>query len=207
MKLYYSITSPYSRKVRLVISEKGLDAQVEGIVVNPFVDNPQLNAANPLGKIPALQLDDGETLFDSPVICRYLDGLSDQYPLIPQDDRQHWMTARWEALADGMTDAVYNLVMERRRPASEQSPTCIGRWAAETQRVLQYMEQRVSELEGDITLAQLAVATSIGYLDFRIPELLYEAQCPQVAEYPRLLAWYEKIASRPSMLATRPKDQ
>ncbi|MEN8131463.1 MAG: glutathione S-transferase N-terminal domain-containing protein [Pseudomonadota bacterium] len=207
MKLYYSNTSPYSRKVRLVIFEKCLDAQVEEVVVNPFEDNPELNAANPLGKIPVLLFDDDETLFDSPVICRYLDGLSNQHPLIPQEDKQQWLTMRWEALADGMTDAVYNLVMERRRPASEQSPTWIGRWAAEIQRVLQHMDQRVSELDGDISLAQLAVAASIGYLDLRIPELLYETQCPQVAEYPRLLEWYEKIATRPSMMATRPGDR
>lgn len=206
MKLYYSNTSPYSRKVRLVVIAKGLDSQVEEIVVNPFEENPELNAVNPLGKIPVLQLEDGETLFDSPVICRYLNGLSEQNPLIPQDDREHWLAMRWEALADGMTDAVYNLVMERRRPASEQSSAWIGRWAAEIQRVLQYMEQRVSELHGDLSLTQLSVAASIGYLDFRIPELLYDNQCPQVAEYPGLQNWYEKIASRPFMVATRPVD-
>jgi len=205
MKLYYSTTSPYSRKVRLVVLEKGLGVRVEELVVNPFKGDLELNALNPLGKVPVLLLDDGESLFDSPVICRYLNGLSDRHPLVPHEYRRHWLTMRWEALADGMTDAAYNLVMERRRPAAEQSPGWIGHWATEIQCVLRHMEERVSELDGDITLAQLAVATSIGYLDFRVPELLYEAQCPQVAEYPCLQAWYEKFASRPSMLATRPE--
>ena len=77
MKLYYSNTSPYSRKVRLVTLEKGLENQIEGILVNPFAeDNPDFITANPLGKIPVLVLDNGKTIFDSPVICHYLDCLS-----------------------------------------------------------------------------------------------------------------------------------
>jgi len=205
MKLYYTKTSPYSRKVRLVIREKGLEHLVEEIVVDPFRDDPELQAVNPLGKVPALRLDDGETLFDSPVICQYLDGLTELCPLLPAAGWERWSTLRWEALADGIADAAYNMVMERRRPAPEQSPSWIGHWSREIQRALDELERRIPELNGDPTLAQLAVGAAVGYLDFRVPELLYEAQSPQVAAFPRLQTWYETFATRPSMAATRPE--
>jgi glutathione S-transferase len=204
MKLFYSSTSPYSRKVRLVILEKGLDAQVETVLVDPFGASAALNAANPLGKVPTLLLDNGEALFDSPIICRYLDSLSNDQPLIPLAGWQQWTTLRWEALADGMTDAAYHIVMERRRPASEQSSTWLAHWATEIQRSLQEMENKAAELAGDITLAHLAAGAAVGYLDLRMPDVLYEAACPQVAAYPRLLVWYEAFKTRPFMLATHP---
>lgn len=204
MKLYYSNTSPYSRKVRLVTFEKGLSDQIEEVVVNPFEDNPELNAANPLGKIPALLLDDCSALFDSPLLCRYLDSLSTAPRLIPRDSSEKWQVLRWEALADGMTDAAYNIVMERRRPPAQQSPEWLGRWAADIQRVLQVMEGQIGELGADLTLVHLAVGAAIGYLDLRIPETLYEAACPQPAAYPRLLRWYESFRLRPSMQETEP---
>ena len=206
MKLYYSNTSPYSRKVRMVMIEKNLHSSIEGVLVNPFADNPELANINPLGKIPALMLEDGEVLFDSPVICRYLDGLADGTQLIPLSGEPQWTVLRWEALADGMTDAAYNLVMERRRPTSEQSSGWMARWSNDIQRALEEMERRVDELAGELTLAQLAAATAVGYLDFRLPELLYEAECPQVAANPKLQSWYERFKTRPAMQATQPRD-
>ncbi|NOQ79828.1 MAG: glutathione S-transferase [Gammaproteobacteria bacterium] len=203
MKLYYSNTSPYSRKVRLVIKMKGLDKQVEDILINPFEDKAKLKAINPLGKIPALVLENNEVLFDSPVICHYLDSLSEDKPLIPRKGWQKWLVLRWEALADGLTDAAYNIVVERRRPASEQSISSISQWAEEIQQVLHEMEIRLEELDGETTLAHLAVGAAIGYLDFRLPELLYESNCPQVAIRPQLISWYETFKTHPPMLTTR----
>jgi glutathione S-transferase len=203
MKLYYSKTSPYARKVRLVIHEKGLQEQVEGILVSPFDDYLELRKFNPLGKIPTLLLDDGEVLFDSPVICHYLDSISASVSLIPDDNR--WNILRWEALADGMTDSLYNLVMERRRPAEEQSSSWIAHWAGDVQRCLQEAERRLGELDNEVTLAHLALGAAVGYVDFRAPELLYENDCPQVAYCPKLLTWYERFGTRSSMLATKPE--
>ncbi len=205
MKLYYSDTSPYSRKVRLVIIEKGLTEQVEEQLINPFESNKKLTQLNPLGKIPVLVLDNGESLFDSPVICRYLDSLSSsQSILIP--DNGMWQTLRWEALADGLTNATYNLVMERRRPVSEQSTTWIARWAKDISNSLVAMEIEINTIGEEITLAHLAVATSIAYIDLRFPTILYESACPQVTVYPGLLTWYEQFKTRSSMLDTQPKD-
>ncbi|QYZ65247.1 MAG: hypothetical protein OI74_07890 [Gammaproteobacteria bacterium (ex Lamellibrachia satsuma)] len=204
MKLYYTQTSPYSRKVRLVIREKGLEKGIEEIVVDPFRDEPELQAINPLGKVPTLQLDDGTTLFDSPVICEYLDGLTEGRLLLPATGQDRWLALRWQALADGMTDVAYSLVMERRRPAEAQSPPWIDQWSREIQRALGKCEHWVAELDGPPGLAQLAVGAAVGYLDFRVPELLYEAECPQVAAFPRLYSWYGTFATRPSMVTTRP---
>ncbi|MEE9303661.1 MAG: glutathione S-transferase N-terminal domain-containing protein [Thiotrichaceae bacterium] len=209
MKLYYSDTSPYSRKVRLVIIEKGLDDDIQKIKINPFEDNPELWAVNPLGKIPALELDYDETLFDSPVICRYLDRLSKTVTtplLIPSDGWSEWDILRWEALADGMTDAAYNLVMERRRPSAEQSKEWIARWASDIHRVLSEIESRIDELDNHFTLAQLALGAAVGYIDFRLAEMLYESVCPQVAKYPAIQAWYEVFKTRSSMIATKPAE-
>lgn len=198
MKLFYSPTSPYARKVRMLAIEKGLDAAIETVLTDVSKPTPELLAANPLGKVPALLLDNGETVFDSPVICRYLDRLAEPH-LIPQEPLPELAVLRWEALADGMTDAAYNLVMEQRsRPAQERSPAAMARWEAEITRTLQYIETRLETLGDGLTLAQLALAAAVGYLDFRLPQLLRESGCPQ------LLAWYDGFRTRPAMLLTAP---
>lgn len=204
MKLLYSPTSPYSRKVRMTILEKGLDGWIETLQVDPFGSHTTLLAANPLGKVPTLFLDDGSALFDSPLLCRYLDSLSASPRLIPSDGNGKWQVLRWEALADGMTDAAYNIVMERRRPPVQQSAEWLGRWAADIERALQQMEERIGAIGADLTLAHLAVGAAIGYLELRMSETLYEAACPQPAAYPQLLRWYESFRLRSSMQATKP---
>jgi len=205
MKLYVSGTSPYSRKVRLVILEKGLVEQVDEQWVNPFESNNELVKINPLGKIPVLILENGETLFDSPVICRYLDSLPSDQPVLIPDDNQ-WQVLRWQALADGLTDAIYNLVMERRRPDDEQSASWIIRWTKDVENALREIESELDQLGEEITLAHLAAASAIGYLELRASTLFYDSACPQVAKYPKLHSWYEKFKTRASMLATHPKE-
>jgi glutathione S-transferase len=138
-------------------------------------------------------------MFDSPLLCDYLDSLSALPRLIPRDGSEKWQVLRWEALADGMTDAAYNIVMERRRPATQQSAEWLWRWAADVERALQQMEARIGEIGMDVTLAHLGSGAAIGYLALRMPETLYEAACPQPATYPRLLQWYESFRQRPSM--------
>lgn len=204
MKLYYSKTSPYARKVRMVIIEKGLEQEVEEIIVNPYNDNPDLVAANPLGKIPTLLLDNGKALFDSPVICHYLDSLSNQHQLIPREGWEKWQILCSEALADGLTDATYNLVMERRRPSTEQSASWMTHWSNEIYRSLQGMDEELFESAEKITLAHLAAGAAVGYIDLRLPELLYETESPQDAINSRLMDWYESFKTRDSMLATNP---
>ncbi len=178
--------------------EKGLDSNIETITVDVSKPTPELLTTNPLGKVPALLLDSGEALFDSPVICRYLDSLAAP-TLIPHEGWRQWEVLRWEAIADGMTDAAYNLVMEQRsRPEHERSPATMQRWATEITRTLQYIETRLGTLGEELTLAHLALGAAVGYLDFRLPPLLQDSGCTAV------LDWYEEYRQRPSMQATLP---
>ena len=124
MKLIFSATSPYARKVRVVLAEKKIECQqVEAL---PWqADNP-VHAWSPLGKVPVLVLDDGTALYDSRVIVEYLDNVSPVARLIPEPSRQRIAVRRWEALADGICDAAAAIVIERRRPQQQQSPRVGG---------------------------------------------------------------------------------
>lgn len=198
MKLLYSNTSPYSRKVRMVIHEKGLQQVITSVACNPFEEVPDLEAANPLGKVPTLILDDGASLYDSPVICAYLDALTPGR-LIPESGRERWDILRWEALCDGMLDATYNIVMEQRRDAQEQSADWIGQWKSQVGRSLDHIESSIDMLPNQVTLAQLALGAALGYLDFRLPDLDWRSRCPALA------AWDGEFSARDAMQNTRPE--
>jgi len=198
MKLFYSKTSPYSRKVRLVIHEKGLQQAITSVACNPFDEVPELGAANPLGKVPTLILDDDASLYDSPVICAYLDTLTPGR-LIPESGSQRWNVLRWEALCDGVLDAAYNIVMERRRDAREQSAAWIAQWKTQVSRSLDHIESGIDRLPNQVTLAHLALGAALGYLDFRLSDLDWRSQCPALA------AWYGDFSVRDAMQNTRPE--
>lgn len=205
MKLYYSHASPYSRKVRMVIIEKDLTEQVDEIPVNPFANVPELRLANPLGKIPTLVLNDKTALFDSPVICHYLvDLASTDKSLISENFK--WNILQWEALADGLTDIAYNLVVETRRPINEQSISNMEKWSRDIQSTLSYIDKNIHQLKSDITLAHLAVASSIGYLVFRLPNLIYGGSNNQEVLFPKLENWFSQIKKRPSIAQTEPHE-
>ena len=200
MKLYYSKTSPYSRKVRLLLYEAGLASTVAMLPCNPFEENPELIAANPLSKIPTLITGDQTALYDSPVICEYLDTLHPTARLIPPVGEARWSVLRWQALCDGMLDASYNIVMERRRPANERSTTWIAQWETQILRALQYCEENLGTLPAPLSLAQLALGATLGYLDFRLAELDWRTHCPALND------WFEDFSLRESMLKTKPDD-
>ncbi|MGF1528143.1 MAG: glutathione S-transferase N-terminal domain-containing protein [Candidatus Competibacterales bacterium] len=196
MKLLYSPTSPYARKVRLTALEKGVGERLELVVCNPFENGSTLAAANPLNKVPALILDDG-VLYDSRVICEYLDSLTPEPRLIPELGAQRWSVLCRQALADGVTDAAFAVVMEGRRPAAEQSTPWIERWMANLHRGLKHLEGEVEAFAKAPTLDQLAVASALSYLDLRFAHLSWRDS------YPRLGHWLDAFAERPSMAATR----
>lgn len=198
MKLFYAKTSPYSRKVRLVIHEKGLNQAVTRIVCNPFDKVAKLEAANPLGKIPTLILQEGTALYDSPVICEYLDTLTPDR-LIPESGAERWNVLRWQALFDGILDAAYNLVMERRRNAQEQSADWVDQWKAQVNRSLNHIDTHFDSLPAQLSLAQLSLGATLGYLDFRLADLDWRNQCPM------LTTWYRDFSIRASMQGTRPE--
>jgi len=198
MQLYYSNTSPYARKTRLVLREKGLESQIEEVLCNPFDPLPALQRANPLHRVPTLVLPDGGALFDSPVICQYLDDLVPEPRLIPSNGPERWDCLRWEALADGILDAAYNIVMERRRPETERSAHWLDAWEREIRAALTGAEQQRDRLPEELRLSQLALGTALGYLDFRLDDLGWRAACPVLND------WFREFAIRPTFQATQP---
>jgi len=198
MKLFYSKTSPYSRKVRITILEKGLADQVEHILSNPFDEAVELKALNPLGKIPTLVLGDGRVVYDSPVICEYLDTLNGNGELVPSDNDARLLVNTWQALADGIIDASYNIVMEGRRDESERSAGNVERWKGSIIDSLQQVEHQINTLPNELTIAQITLGAALGYLDFRLSYLEWRNGYPQTA------SWFEQFSAQPSMVATEP---
>jgi glutathione S-transferase len=200
MRLIGSLTSPYARKVRIVLAEKKLDYEL--VLDDPWAANPQVAQHNPLGKVPCLILDENDAIFDSRVIVEYLDALSPVGRLIPPPGRERVEVKRWEATADGIMDAATNMVFESRRPAEQQSAGNIQRQKDKIIAALRFLD----DLLGDqpycsgvnLCLADIAVGAALGYLDFRNPDLNWRPN------HPNLTRLIEKLASRPSFSSTRP---
>lgn len=198
MQLIYAKPSPYSRKVRVTALEKGLAGQIEQIIVSPLEDPAALLDANPLGKVPALRLDDGQCLYDSWVICEYLDSLAPTPQLIPHG-AERFVALRRAALADGVLDAAVTARMELLRPEAMRWTPWTDRQQRAIRRGLAVMEQDVTALGPAVTLAHIEFAVTLEYLDFRLPELAWHT------DHPALSAWLAAFSQRPSMLATAPQ--
>lgn len=197
MKLFYSPTSPYARKVRIVATERGLAGTIKMITATPF-ENPVVAAANPLSKIPALVLNDGTALYDSPVICEYLDSLGEGPRLIPEGGDARWATLRLQALADGILDAAFSTVMEMRRPEPGRSDEWLQRWQASILRAVVAAAGEPATIAPDQNLGQIALACALGYLDFRLPGIDWRAAAPG------LVPWFDVWSVRPSFAASVP---
>ncbi len=200
MKLIGTATSPYTRKVRVTLAEKRMEC--EFIVDAPNAENSTVAQYNPLGKIPVLVLDDEHTIFDSRVIVEYLDNASPGNRLIPDEKRPRIQVRRWEALADGCTDAAVAVVMEKRRPAAQQSAEVLARQQARLGRALQAMADDLAAkpwCAGDFyTLADIAVGCCLGFMDLRLPDV------PWRRNHPNLARLAEKLAQRQSFRDTAP---
>jgi len=198
MQLFYSPTSPYARKCRVVARERGLMAELQEVACNPMEDPASLHASNPLGKVPCLVLADGMAIFDSPVIAEYLDGLGTAPALIPAAGSARFKVLVAAALAQGMTDAAFNSTMESRRPEAQQSPDALKRWRAAILRGLDVMAEHLAGLPGDLTMGHVACGTLLGYLDLRHGGLEWRKGRDQLA------GWYADFSARPSMQETDP---
>lgn len=200
MKLIGTPTSPYTRKTRVVLAEKRIE--YEFVLDPPFEDSTSVPAYNPLGKIPVLVLDDATTLFDSRVIVEYLDNASPVTKLLPEDTRHRIQARRWEALADGCTDATVAIVMEKRRPPELQYPAWLERQQDKIARALHTMSEELGTRSwccgGFFNLSDIAVGCCLGFLDLRLPEVAWRQT------YPNLAKLAEKLAQRASFRDTRP---
>jgi glutathione S-transferase len=200
MRLHHSPTSPYVRKVMVVLHEtdQSGDVAIVPAAGTPVDATHMPLAQNPLGKIPALERDDGPALYDSRVICRFLDDRAGGR-LYPAGSRQ-WDTLTLEATADGILDAAILMVYEWRvRPEALRMPEWVeGQWA-KVSRALDALETRwISHLRGPLDIGQIAVGCALGYLDFRHADREWRRGRPA------LTAWDAAFAARPSMQATRP---
>jgi glutathione S-transferase len=199
MKLFYSTSSPFARKARIVTREKGLLGVVIEVECNPFANPVELQRVNRLSKVPALLTED-LALYDSRVICEYLDSLAEQPRLVPVGDPDRWLVLRAQALADGLLDIAVALTLEERRPAQEQSVSVMKRWREQIQGALDAMHSQSAESARSITLGHIAFGAALGYLDFRHPELRWREGRSALAE------WFEAFSRRDSMTQTLPSD-
>ncbi len=200
MKLLFAPASPYARKVRVTIAEKALMG-IELVPVRPFESPAVLLAANPLGKVPALLLEDGSALYDSSVICEYLDTLSGAAPLVPPSGPGRWTVLRRRALTDGMMDATFSIACEiTRRPAHERSQSWIDRWRATLDRSLDVLDREIASYGSDISLAHIGAGCALAYLDLRASSLIEWR-----ANRANIEAWFSDFEKRPSMISTRPE--
>jgi glutathione S-transferase len=197
MQLLYQTHSPYARKVLVMAHEAGLAGRIEVIhhETSPTRRNDTVFAANPLGKVPVLVCDDGLALFDSVVICDHLDSLHDGPKLIPAAGRARALTLRSQAVAQGLADAGIALRWEtERRPEALRYPTLADGQAAKLVAAYDFIESEV-DLDGPVDLGQIALATALSWLEFRLLPLFRPGR-------PRLSAWYDAFSRRQSMLAT-----
>ncbi len=194
MKLRYSPTSPFVRKVVVLAMELGIDKKIELQRTN--TTDPDLSTQNPLGKVPSLLLDDGSSLYDSPVICAYLDSASKFHPGGPA----RWTAARRQALADGIMDAGVLGRGEFLRPAGEKSEKFIALQKTKMSNAMNALENEADSFGDGIDIGLIAVAAALGYMDFRYASDNWRASRPKLAR------WYERFAQRPSMQVTVPKD-
>jgi glutathione S-transferase len=201
VKLRYSPTSPYVRKVMVVALETGLAGKLEKIETSVAPTKPNLDVAkvNPLIKVPALALDSGETLFDSPVICEYLDSLHGGAKLFPASGPARWTALRRQALGDGILDAAILTRYESIRPDSFKWPDWIEGQMTKVRTALAELETEADKLGTTVDIGTITIGCALGYLDFRFAGENWPAK------HPKLAKWYAGFAKRPSMAETAPK--
>ena len=201
MKLVGSLTSPFVRKVRIVLSEKRIVYDFD--VDIPWESDTRVAEHNPLGKVPILIMDDGTTLYDSRVIVDYLDSANPVSRLMPEFNRERSMVKRWEALADGISDAATTIFLERKRPESLQSTEWISRQQKKAMLGLEVAARDLGDkkwCEGNVyTLADIALGCTLGYLSFRFPEMKWRM-------FPNLVRLVDALEERTSFIETAPKE-
>jgi glutathione S-transferase len=197
MKLYITAPSPFARKCRIVAREKGLIDRIEEIAADPYANAPELLAANPVVQVPTLIAADGLPINDSPVICEYLDALGNGPRLLPPDGPERLRVRRLETLGNQALEMGVKLVLEKRRPEAEQSPSWIARWTVNMGRALDALEAARPD-PARLDLGVITVGVAVNWIGFRHPDFDWRAGRPH------LVALHETIEARPSFAETRP---
>ncbi|MET3116098.1 glutathione S-transferase [Undibacterium sp. GrIS 1.8] len=202
MKLIGSLGSPYVRKVRVVMAEKKLDYTL--VLENVWAADTTIQQSNPLGKVPCLLMEDGGAMFDSRVIVEYLDTLTPVGKLIPVNGRERAEVKCWEAVADGIADAAILVRLEKtQRAEALQSADWIARQMSKVTEGLKSMSTGLGDapfcLGTHLTLADISVACTLGWLSFRFPEIDWRG------DYPNLAKLFDKLSERPSFKESLPQ--
>jgi glutathione S-transferase len=198
MKLYSHPVSPFARKARIIAHELGLKLEIIDVQAR---NDENLRRMNPLKQIPILVLDDGSSLFDSPVICEYLNhvGGGKFFPgmNIWKHNSGHWKALGLQALGDGVADAAVAWRYELTEPEERRNPDRIARSKATISAGIDALER--VKFAKDPTIGEIAVACALGYIDFRLPDLDWKSS------HPNLSAWHARFCDYPAMKATAPK--
>ena len=203
MKLYWSPRSPYVRKVMVCAHETGLADRIERVPAVVAMTRPHLELMreNPLGKIPTLVTDSGQILFDSAVICEYLDSLHSGPRLFPSSPERRWEALRWHALGDWMLDLLILWRNELLRPQARRSADILAAFALKTRTAVSVLDREAAAIAGaPFGIGHVAVGCAFGYIDFRFPDLGWREGNARIAR------WFETFARRPSAQFTLPSD-
>ena len=202
MKLYWSSRSPFVRKVMVAAHEVGLAGRIhtQRVVVSAAAPNADVMAVNPLNKIPTLVLDDGTALYDSRVICEYLDTLHDGHKLFPTEAVARWTALRRQALGDGLMEVIVLRLGEQGRPPATQSEKHLSAYRLKITSALDRLESEADALDGPPGVGHIAIGCALGHLDFRFAADDWRAGRTGLAR------WYGEFARRPSMKATEYVD-
>ncbi len=197
MKLYITTPSPFARKCRIVAREKGLADRVEEIAVDPYANAPELLGSNPVVQVPVLIAEDGLPITDSPHICEYLDALGAGPRLLPAEGPDRLRVRRLETLGNAALEMGVKLVLEKRRPQSERSPSWIDRWTINMGRALDALEAARPDPD-DLDMGLITAGVAVSWIDFRHPD--YDWKLGR----PGLVALQPALEARQSFVETRP---
>jgi glutathione S-transferase len=202
MKLHWSPRSPFVRKVMIVLHETGLDPKVERVrsVAAMATPNPAIMVDNPISQIPALVMDNGLPLYDSPVICEYLDTLHTSAKFFPAAGDARWLALRRQALGDGMMAILLLWRQERMKTDVQQLPEWLAAFKVKIDAGLAVLEAEAPDLANGFDIGHVTIGCLLSYLDFRFADFDWRATRPALA------AWHATFAHRPSALATMPDD-
>jgi glutathione S-transferase len=203
MKLYYSHSSPFVRKILVTARKKNLENKIEliDLMVNGvYTPTPEFKKHNPLAKIPTLLLDNNEAMIDSPIICEYLNGLSDTGSIFPKDRAQYFQQKKIEAVADGATDAAVLRRYEQLRPENLRSADWDNKQKEKIALSYQYLESVADTLQTEnFYIGEISTIAMIDYIDYRFPDEKW------LAETPKLKKWYDQASKSPLFAGTEPK--
>lgn len=202
MKLFYTTSSPYARKTRIVAIETGVAEQLELVLVTVRDPNSKLLRYSPVGKVPVIETDDSQILCEASMICDYFDSLHDGPHLVPPEGAARWEVLRQEGLAAGLLEGVVTWVRETRRPKPKHSAEVLGLETERTARCLDTFEAEAAagRLDRPLNIAQVTLGCVLGQLDFRLAAYDWRAACPKLG------AWFAAFSARPSMTTTAPRD-